>query len=266
MCRVRVLLKWFPIQQIAGIALACAVTTNSLAQSADEKSKALAVTAAQITDPLLQSRLFPPRSIRRQGNAAVLLERIAVYLDDDEAGEKRRAASKFLKLPKSEFSPSRAREVFRPAIHGLQCAAYRRYADWEYPLSEARFQSIILPSAPKIQIELRALALEARCKIAEGEPEAALERVATGLGVVDHFQSIPMALTKHLACEMAAPFLQVIEETIEDPGCPNLLWSLHALPSPLVDTKPLVDWWRRAPYLHAPAALQLERSLSDAQW
>lgn len=241
------LTNWLRPQMLSGFAVLCLLVSDAAAQSDQGEWKALAVAAVPVESPVLQTHLFPPRSARRPGNAAVLLERIAVYGNGSVAEERRRRASDLMELPKSEFDPSKARAAVRPPIHGLQRAAYRSFASWEYPLGEVRFGSILLPGISKIRTELLVLALEARCEAAEGNTEAALDRVATGFGVVDHVQSVPISVAKVSAYEMAVPLLQVVEETIEQQDCPNLYWALQSLPDPLVDTKSLVDWWRRSP-------------------
>src|SRR5262249_3944469 len=100
----------------------------------------------RIEIPVLKFRLLPPEDELREGNAATILLRLPWDATNYFATEVPKFDD-YVKIPLSDVD--RIREI-GPALHDhffleMRRAAYRRSADWEYPLREEPQAEIRLP-------------------------------------------------------------------------------------------------------------------------
>jgi hypothetical protein len=81
------------------------------------------------------------------------------------------------------------------------------------------------------------LSLRARLHAADGKVDVALRDVQTGLALARSAAQGPTLIHFLIGTAIAAQMIRELEQVMEVPGCPNLYWSLTALPRPLVDLK-----------------------------
>ena len=138
--------------------------------------------------PALKYHLFPPLPDRRPGNAAVLYGKVTAeqtqFFGNQKLWEK---IVEWVDMPLEKLP----REEVRKAAQGfnvdfLDRAARRESVDWELPIREQEFFSILLPELQQLRNFGRMLAVKARVEIADGKYDDALHTLQTGYGLARH--------------------------------------------------------------------------------
>jgi len=189
----------------------------------------------------LRYRLLPDRINIKPGNAAVLYYKYALTLKDySEWDEDHEKISDWLELPLSELPRDEAAAMlakYGHIIEGLSFAAVRDRCQWELPLGEKDFISILLPGLNSMRGFARLLAVQARVQIADGELEEAIRTLQTGYAMGRHLadgQTLIHGLVGIAVCSMMSSELQPL---IQQPDSPNMYWALTSLPRPMVDLR-----------------------------
>lgn len=146
------------------------------------------ISPRRVAEPLLAQRLFPDASRRRPGDAPVILLRILCERHPATWERLVKNAKKYLEMPAQEFSAQKAREeVPLFPVEELRRAAFRKDADWQYPIREGvPLDSTFIPDIADTRQLLRGLAVHCRADIAEGKIDAALDKITVGLGLTAH--------------------------------------------------------------------------------
>src|SRR6185369_15430339 len=127
--------------------------------------------AHQVESPLMKYRLLPAENELKNGNAAPILLR----LPWDQLPFMNTVVPNIhgmLEIPLSDLD--RVRQAgfglsFDRFYGEMRRAAYRRTADWEYPLQERPLAEILLPDIQGARDFMRGLAVWIRAKIANGD-------------------------------------------------------------------------------------------------
>jgi hypothetical protein len=270
---------------MATAAIVVASAAQAELQVVEEPSEAgqqttfkMTVTPAPEPSPALEHRLLPTLFDLRPGNAALYYTRAftegglsrhmkgleeehgfnAIHGDGDQpawyqvgpvlSGEKldnaRDAASKFDTLVK-EF---------------IARGTLRRDCDWGHNIEELRGADIFTTLLPEIQ-ETRALSrvlmLRARVAVAEGDYERALEHLRMNYRLAQNVAQAPFLVSGLVGIAEASMGNAEVIELIAAKDSPNLYWALAALPQPLIDLQPAVQFElgngaRVIPLLHEP--------------
>jgi hypothetical protein len=193
--------------------------------------------------PALKYRLLPGYLEQISGNAAVYYGKVTAeetaFFGKQEWRDK---VERWQELPLEELR----REVDRvplgeAAFDSLHRGARCKYCDWQLPIGDAPYYTILLPEAQQSRMFARVLAAEARIQIAHGRFDDAVKsfQAAYSLGRnVAEGETIVNGLIGIAICEVT--FDQVLE-FVQRPEAPNLYWALTTLPNPLIDMSDALD-------------------------
>ena len=219
--------------------------------------------------PALKYHLFPPLPDRRPGNAAVLYGKVTAeqtqFFGNQKLWEKivEWVDMPLEKLPKDEVR--KAAQGFN--VDFLDRAARRESVDWELPIREQEFMSILLPELQQLRSFGRMLAVKSRVEIADGKYDDALHTLQTGYGLARHAGQAPTLVNALVGMAISNMMSKRVEEFVQRPDSPNLYWALTHLPQPLVDMRPGFEAEWSMLYLSYPELRDLEKKdLSPDEW
>jgi hypothetical protein len=230
-------------------------------------TKELSVHARAIERPLMKYRLFPAEYELREGNAAPILLRFP-WEHETYFSKIVRTFSDYLELPLTDPKLRNAGDVFTPLFYReLKRAAYRRTADWEYPIGEWPAAEILLPDAQGARaITGRGLSVWIRHKISHGKLAEAREGILVGLAVTRHYARAPFVVSQLIAAATDSMMLDRLDELVAQPNCPNLYWALTALPRPIVDLRPSIELEQRFLDMSVSGIDHLDQLQTEDQW
>lgn len=222
------------------------------------------VRAAAEPVPALKYRLLPAFIDRRPGNAAVLYNKIPAerssLFSDQKLMDK---MANWWQVPLADLRKDEAAGVlstkFKPIIEDLELAGRCETCDWQLPLREQPFWTILLPELQQTRTYGRILAAYARCQIAHGRYDEGVRALRNGYALARHVASGPTLIHGLIGISIASMLGKQVEIMGQQPGAPNLYWALVALPRPLVDCRAGLDAELDAMYLSFPALRDLEK-------
>ena len=221
--------------------------TPAQAQDQEPKSAEYALTLRPVGPPLpsFKYELVPARDLVR--NNAALLDHRALHLLADARPPGNEFYETLQKLeaardkPLADFPKNQARTFLKPFLHvfkELEAAARCDHCEWG---TEDRIAAegigFLLPDAQKLRDLANLLALRARLHAADGKTDLALRDVQTGFALARHAAQGPTLIHFLIGNAISALMVRELEQVMQVPGCPNLYWSLTALPRPLVSLK-----------------------------
>jgi hypothetical protein len=231
---------------------------------ADEPWHELTVTPRAIETPLMKYRLLPAEYELRDGNAAPILLRLpwerAAYFKDVVPTFK-----DYLDVPLTS-QKLRGQEVFSLFQH-LERAAYRKTADWQYPIDEEPLAEILLPDVQGARnLVGYGLSVWIRERLAEGNLERARHGILVGLAVTRHYGRTPFLITQLVCAATDSILFERVAELVSQPDSPNLYWALTQLPRPLIDVRPSVELESRFLQKTVPGLDDLSQVQTEAEW
>lgn len=219
--------------------------------------------------PALKYHLFPPPPERRPGNAAVLYGKVTAeqirFFSDWKLWEKivEWVEMPLEKLPKQEVR--KAAQGF--PMHFLDAAARRESVDWELPIREEEFFSILLPELQQLRSFGRMVAVKARVQIADREFDEAVHTLQTGYALARHASQGPTLIHALVGIAISNMMCKQVEALVQQPGAPNLYWALTHLPQPLADMRLGFETEWSMLYLSYPELRDLDKKdLSADEW
>jgi hypothetical protein len=93
----------------------------------------------------------------------------------------------------------------------------------------------ILPELQKLRELANVLRLRMRGEVKNGEFHRAAETVKSLVGLARACEQHPTLIANLVGMAILTQALNGLEEMVQQPGCPNLFWSLTDLPSPVLD-------------------------------
>ena len=221
--------------------------------------------------PAMKYLLYPPLADRRPGNAAVLYGKVlAARPETSGKGDLSEKIAQWIetpldKLPKAEMQKwlQEARVSFR----FLDLAARCESADWDLPIREEEFITILLPELQHMRTFGRMLAAKARLEMAEGDLEGAIHDLQSGYATARHASEAPTLIHALVGVAISNQMSKQVETLIQQPGAPNLYWALSHLPEPLVDIRRGLEAEWSLLYLSYPELRDLDKKdLSPEEW
>lgn len=184
-------------------------------------------------------------------NNAALLHHRAIHLFAEArppAREYREAQDRFQKAldgPLAAFPKDDVRAFLKPfgaTFREMEAAAKCDHCDWG---TEQRVAAegigLLLPEAQKMRDLAFVLRLRCRLHAAEGKLDPALRDVQTGLVLGRHAGQGGTLIQYLVGTAIVTIFTAELERVMQTPDCPNLYWSLTALPRPLIDMQKSLD-------------------------
>ena len=178
---------------------------------------------------------------------------------------------KWFETPLDTLPRDRARKI-ADAFGGsvktqLDMAVRREHCYWDTPLRQGHVFETLLPETQEFRNMARILALRARLQIAEGKYEEAVATLKTGYGMARHIAEQPFLVSNLVGLAIANMMNDQLLTLCQQPGAPNLYWSIAELPSPWIDKRQSIGAEYDGLYLQWPE-LQAVRHAQYApeQW
>ncbi|HKA07911.1 MAG TPA: hypothetical protein VKD71_11685, partial [Gemmataceae bacterium] len=196
--------------------------------------------------PSFRYELVPSVRELVSNNAALLHHRALHLLADSrppakEFYEAEEKYQKALQAPLKGFPRDDARAFLKPfqsVFREMEAAAKCDRCEWG---TEQRIATegigFLLPDAQKMRELAFLLSLRCRLHAAEGKIDLALRDVQTGFVLARHAAQGPTLIHFLIGNAISAIFITELQQVMQTPGCPNLYWSLTALPRPLIDLR-----------------------------
>ncbi len=231
-------------------AAAASFSTALFAQDADKQADTTtySLTLRPVGPPVPSFRyeLIPSVRNLEHNNAALLHHRALLILADTRPAGKEyyQAQEKFqtaLDGPIKDFPREQARtylKTFNNVFKEVEAAAKCDHCDWG---TDQRIAAdgigFLLPEAQKIRELAMLLKLRCRVHLLDGKVDLALRDVQTGFVLARHAAQGPTLIQFLVGNAVATMFIGELEKIMQAADCPNLYWSLTALPRPLVDLR-----------------------------
>jgi hypothetical protein len=224
----------------------------------------------------LKYQLLPPLLDRRPGNAAIQYLKVPheqTRLFSDNAFWD--TIEKWSEMPLPELRKEVGGEGKKYAwiasqssiIEMLDRGARCDSCDWDIPIREHEFYTILLPDVQASRSSGRILAARARLQIAEGRYADAIHTLQTGYALGRHVAQGPTLINGLVGVTIAGMMSNQVETLIQQPDAPNLYWALSSLPRPLIDFRPGYDAEFASIYLSYPELRDLEKKdYPPEQW
>jgi hypothetical protein len=220
----------------------------------------LTLTPALPPAPALAYRLFPEPQDKVPGNAAVLYYRTEAMLAENgdllqsvRAGPwSVRAEMPIQELPLDDVY-ARLRTV-RHLLRELDEAARRRDCDWQLA-NRPEGIGLLLPDVQGFRAFAGVLAVRARYQMARGNYPEAVASLRTGYALGRAMDRGPTFIQVLVGAAIVQVMNRQLEDLVQQPGAPDLYWSLAVLPRPFLNLQPAID----------DEATMLERSLPFAK-
>jgi hypothetical protein len=224
----------------------------------------LTVSPRAIERPLMKYRLMPAEYELHEGNAAPILLRLPWERTPYFANEVPKL-SEYLDLPLN--SPKfQGNEVF-PFFQRIKSAAYRKTADWQFPIGEESFGGILLPDVQGGRnVVGYGLSAWIRQRLAQGKLDQARDGILVGFAVMRHYGRTPFLITQLVCTAVDSILISRVAELVSQPDSPNLYWALTHLPRPLVDLRPSVEMEERFLQMSVPGIDDLSQIRTQEEW
>ncbi|HEC03103.1 MAG TPA: hypothetical protein ENI81_06145, partial [Phycisphaerales bacterium] len=247
---------------IAGMccALLCGVVLGA-DKEADRsiQVKKLSLSPAAEPVPALAYRLLPRQLDKKTGNAALLYATAAALCPDGDSEELHDKIDKWQDmavedLPRKEVE--RALSSFSGSFHHIALAAYRTDCRWESPVEDGF--SMQIPHLSTFRSVVRAMRLQIRLKIADGQTDQAMEMLQHCMQMGRNIAEGPTLIQDLVGTAIVALSLGEVENLMQRPDSPNMYWALTALPDPMIDMYSSLEYEREAIFVEFPALRNLE--------
>lgn len=231
------------------LTLACAVSpcSQSIAQSEPTQPPVptYSLTLKPVGPPVPSFRyeLLPASRNLVSNNAALLYHRSLHLLSDvrPQGKEYYQAQDKFQSAfdgAEHEFPKEEARtflKMFANVFKELEAAAKCDRCEWG---TEQRIATegigFLTPEAQKIRELAFLLRLRCRLHLLDNKIDLALRDIQTGFVLARNAGQGPTLIHFLIGNAIATMFISELEQALQTPDCPNLYWSLTAMPRPLV--------------------------------
>ncbi len=212
-----------------------------LAACAEDTVVRLKVRPMSAPKPALQYLLLPEVREMNPGNAAqwymrCFAEQRNFFFNKDAIAERAR----YLVIPLAELerATTQQRQYGGAALTQADWAARLDTVDWQV-LERVQTDGLSLrqPELGPLRTLGTALKVRLRIEVAGKRFDDAIRTAKTMFAFARHLGENPTPAANQLGLSVAHLALDVLEEMIQQPDCPNLYWALTDLPAPLVDLR-----------------------------
>jgi hypothetical protein len=149
----------------------------------------------------------------------------------------------------------------------MKRAAFRRTAEWEYPIGEQSAYFILLPDVQGLRTFLgSALSAKVRYHVTRKEFTQARETILVALANGRHLAQTPFYVNQLIASAIYRSTLDRATELIAQPESPNLYWGFSGLSGSLLELERTADLEASAFAMTFPAVTDLDRPRDAAEW
>jgi hypothetical protein len=218
---------------------ALTLTAFPLAAGAGETVIPLHVRPMPAPKPALKYQLLPEVRELDPGNASFFYlrcfaEQRNFFFSKEANGERAR----YLSMPLAELATANLHRYGGFALEQADWAARRSTCDWQLVQHlQTDGMELLVPELGRLRILGTALQVRFRAEVAGRHFDDAIRTVKTMFAFARHLGEYPREEANRLGLTVAEQAVSILEEMVQQPGCPNLYWALTDLPCPLVDLR-----------------------------
>jgi len=227
----------------------------------------LVVSPAAEPRPALKYALLPMLSERTPGNAAQHYYR-AIVLQKQQPKElwQQYSDKQQVWLAAALDDPATKAELGKwlasqtSALAEIKAGAFREYCDWDFRLQDLRgtdLLTFLLPEIQECRTLARTLQLQARLELMDGRPDDAFQTLRSGYQLARDTAQPPYLISSLVGVAITSIMNEELLHLIRHTQA-NYYWALAALPEPLVDLRPAMQFEMNLP-------LQMFPFLKDAE-
>ena len=228
----------------------------------------LSVRPAGEPRPSLKYLLLPELLDRKPGNAATLYLQAMQRISNQSLSKYDEKIRHWMDKPAKELPRREVQQMldaYRIALREVELAGRRDHCDFDLPISEG--YNMMLPSLGKLRQISKVLAIKIRLEIADGEIDAAIHDLQTGLALARHLGEGITLIEDLVGIAVASLLAEEVESFIQRDDAPNLYWALANLPRPLIDIRKAMEHERFSLYLGYPKLRNVASAkLTREQW
>jgi hypothetical protein len=224
------------------------------------------------TPPVLQHRLLPTVAEQTDEDAAAYYNKAMLLRPELVAQNKQdERVRDLLELPLDKLPLAEARDILnlnQNVLTYFHLGAKRTTCRWAVPWRDRheKLYAIVLPEIQNMRALSRIVCLEARVAIAEGRFTDALVSIRSGFAAARHVTTAPLLINGLVGVAIASTMQQELLLLLQQPEAPNLYWSLAALPQPLFDFRPALEFEGDTLLIMFPEWRNLEQPRSPTEW
>jgi hypothetical protein len=145
---------------------------------------------------------------------------------------------KYLNLPLADLPAAALRNYGGSALKQADWAARLDTPDWQILLKvKTDGFGLLLPDVQQLRRLAAALKVRFRAEVAECRFDDAIRTAKTMFAMARHLGEHPTVIGDLVGIAISSIAISVLDEMLQQPGCPNLYWALTNLPDPLVDLR-----------------------------
>lgn len=236
--------------------------------AAEEGPVKVVLHPAKEAKPALKYQLLPPFKEWIQGNAAVYYGKVTAEETFFFGSSKiREQIHEWEETPLAKLrDPSVQVRLGQASLDNLRRGARCTSCDWQLPIHEVEFYSIMLGEIQQTRQFARILHAKARIHIARGEFNDAIETLQTCYGLAGHVSKGATIIGGLVAAAIASMTSAGTLEFIQQREAPNLYWALTMLPRPMIDLRECMQTEMNAAELSFTEVRNLDRPRSPEEW
>ena len=251
------------------IVLLC-VASNAAAQKQPKPERVyqLKITPMSPPRPALKYRLVPSSLDTVGGDAAPLYMIAATQAPTDDALNTQidHWLSMDIKaLPRQEVDARLATAPIGFLFKNFDSAARCEQCIWPNNYKTQGFDAL-LPHLRGMRDGSRIIALKARLQMADGDYNAALHTLQTGLASAHHLAPQSVLIQQLVGANIARRMLDDVTEWVGSSNAPNLYWALAELPRPFLDSRDTFELERCGLIFSFQQLRDIDKGLTVEQW
>jgi hypothetical protein len=218
--------------------------------------------------PAMRYQLLPKFIDRIPGNSAVYYGKVTaeryVFFSNQEFWDK---IEGWRKAPLEELHGEDMRHDVDRIVYFLDRAARCDHCDWQLPIREENFYTILLPDAQQTRQFARILAAKARIHLARGEFDQAVKLFQIGYAMGQDVAEGETLVNGLVGVGICHSMSEQVLEFVQQSAAPNLYWALTMLPRPLIDVREAAEAEMSAVELSYPEVRDLDKvQRSPEEW
>jgi len=269
----RIMLLSLAILPVARAAIAAEKSTPPK-PAADGKLEVIELAIRPAPSPRLALKhcLLPGYLERTPGNAVPIYAKAFTWLGVNVGGEKWDKIREWLDTPLESLPREEVRkelERYSEALGYVDIAARRERCDWDAPVREEgrNVFGILLPEVQSARTAAWLVALRARLEMAEENYDEAVASLRTGYALARHVAEQPFFISGLVGTSIVGIMNGQLQAMLAQPDVPNMYWAITALPHPMIDVRPSLEFEVAAVYLMFPEMEPSKRrDLSPTEW
>lgn len=248
----------------ATVAFSLSLAVHGADKTTDKSVKivTLSLTPAAEPVPALSYRLLPRYIDQKTGNAALKYYAAAGLYPNRNSKEINENIVKWLDLPFEQLDRKEVEETlsnFSDSFHQIELATRCNSCNWEMPIEDG--YTMTIPDLATFRNMIRALQLQIRLKIAEGQIDQALRMMSEGMYMGRCIAEGPTIIQSLVGISIEATMLKEVEQLAQVRDCPNLYWALTSLPDPLIDMHLSLQYEHEGIFVEFPQIRNIENEV-----